>query len=364
MRRAVLMGAALTLAVPAVAQARDVHALDDQGNLLRVDSRYPGVVLDEVAISGLPAGVRLVGIDIRSTTNTLVGAGTDNVMYQVNQDTGAATPIGSGFNPGLVGASFGVDVNPVPDAMRVTSDSNMNYRLSFASGDHGAGSPDGALNPGSPQVVASAYTNTDLTVNKPAGTRLFGIDRNTDQLLSQNPPNAGTLVDAKSIGVDVGSRTGFDIADGIGYMSTNVGDGAGTKLFRIDLNTGAATELGPIGTGRLVRKDDVPSRTVTAIAVRQPAVGPPAVNMPPNVTIVATTPSPKPKQNAAYIAQANDPDGAIVKVEWDRDGDGTYDISTGAAQRIPLDAGRHVVRVRATDNLGARAVATLRVTAR
>lgn len=363
-RRAVLMGAALSLAVPAVAQARDVHALDDQGNLLRFDARYPGVLLDEVAIGGLPAGVSLLGIDIRSTTNTLVGAGTDNVMYEVDQDTGAATPIGSGFAPGLVGGSFGVDVNPVPDALRVTSDSAMNYRLSFASGNHGAGSPDGTLNPGAPQVVASAYANAGLTVNRPAATTLYAIDRNTDQLLTQNPPNAGTLVDAKDIGIDVGSRTGFDIAEGIGYMSTNVGDGRGTKLFRIDLNSGAATELGPIGTGRLVRKDDVPSRTVTAIAVRQPAIGPPAVNMPPNVTVVATTPAPRPNQNAAYIAQANDPDGAITKVEWDRDGDGTYDISTGASQRIRLEAGRHLIRVRATDNLGARAVGTLRVTVR
>lgn len=363
-RRAVLMGAALTLAVPAVAQARDVHALDNQGNLLRVDARYPGVILDEVAISGLPSGVRLVGIDIRSTTNTLVGAGSNNVMYEVNQDTGAATQIGTGFTPGLMGGSFGNDVNPVPDALRVTSDSNMNYRLSFASGNHGAGSPDGALNPGSPQIVGSAYTNADLSVNRPAGTTLYAIDQNTNQLLTQNPPNAGTLVDAKNIGVDVGSRTGFDIANGIGYMSTNVANGQLTKLYRIDLNSGAATELGPIGTGSLVRKDTLPTRTITAIAVRQRMAGPPAVNIPPNVTVVATTPAPRPNQNAAYIAQANDPDGAITKVEWDTDGDGTYDVVTGASQRIRLAAGSHTIRVRATDDLGARTVGTLRVTVR
>ena len=36
---------------------------------------------------------------------------------------------------------------PVPDALRITSNAEQNYRIAFATGNHGANSPDGALNP-------------------------------------------------------------------------------------------------------------------------------------------------------------------------------------------------------------------------
>lgn len=360
-RRGVALGLAAMMAIPAAAQARDVFATDADGNLLRVDTRFPGVILDEAPISGLPAGVSLVGIDIRSTTGQLVGAGNNSVVYSIDPSTAVDSPIGQGFSPGLSGTAFGVDVNPVPDALRVTGDGGLNYRLAFASGNHGAGSPDGALNPGTPRIVASAYTNAGISATRPTSTTLFGIDHASDTLQIQDPPNAGTLGQPRPLGVDVGERTGFDIADGIGYMSANPGGASGTVLYRVDLNSGAATALGPIGTGSLVARSDRPSRTITGIAVRQAVVGPSAVNVPPQVTVVATTPSPRPGQRAAYIAQATDPDGWITKVEWDTDGDGRYDLESGASQRIPLAAGTHTVRVRATDNHGARTVGHLRV---
>jgi len=54
-RRAIALGAALALAAPAAAQARDIYATDSAGNLHRLDSRTPGVVLDTVPVTGLPA---------------------------------------------------------------------------------------------------------------------------------------------------------------------------------------------------------------------------------------------------------------------------------------------------------------------
>lgn len=364
LRRAVLLGAAMSLAVPFAAQARDIHMVDGQGNLLRADVRHPGVILDQTPLTGLPPGVAIAGIDVRSTTGQVVGVGSNGIVYSIDANTGATSAIGTGFSPGLEGTTFGVDVNPVPDALRVTGNTGINYRLSFATGDHGAGSPDGALNPGSPDIVASAYLNPGLSSTTPAATTLYGIDRAGNSLVTQDPPNAGTLVDPKPLGVNVGSRTGFDIAEGIGYLSTNPDDGDGTNLYRVDLGTGATTLLGPVGTGSLVIRDGLSSRTITAMTVRQPVVGPPSTNIAPAVTIVATTPAPRPNQNAAYIAQATDPDGNITRVEWDTDGDGTFDVDSGASQRIRLAEGLSTVRVRATDNRGARTTSEIRVQVR
>jgi hypothetical protein len=361
-RRALALGAALALAAPVAAQARDIHATDSSGNLLRFDSRTPGVILDSTPITGLPSGVSLVGIDVRPATGDLVGVGSNSTLYTIDPGTAVAAPIGTGFTPGLAGTSFGVDVNPVPDALRITSEANQNYRIAFGTGNHGAGSPDGALNPGDPSIVASAYTNSALTATRPATTTLYGIDSATDQLVTQNPPNDGTLVDGKPLGIDVGDQTSFDIAGtkNLGYLATTPPGGTGAVFYRVDINTGRATILGPIGTGSLLRSKGTPRLAITGIAARQEVVAPRA-NVPPTVTIVKTTLKPRPGQRAAYIAQAADPDGAIAKVEWDTDADGAFDDATTLSLRVGLPAGVHTLAVRVTDDSGARTTGTVRV---
>jgi len=360
-RRALALGAALALAAPAAAQARDMYITDSAGNLHRLDSRHPGVILDTVPVTGLPAGVSLIGIDVRPATGDLVGAGSNSAVYTINADTGAAVAIGAGFTPGLTGTSFGVDTNPVPDALRITSNGEQNYRISFVSGNHGMGSPDGALNPGDPSIVASAYTNSTVSAVRPTMTTLYAIDAAANTLSVQNPPNAGTLTDPKPLGVDVGDNTSFDIAGSgnLGFMVTTPAGGSGAVLYRLDITTGAATELGPIATGSLLRTKGTPRLTVTGLAARQEVTSPKA-NTAPNVQIVKTTLRPKPGQKAAYIAQAADPDGAIAKVEWDTDGDGAYDDASGASIRLGLPAGIATIGVRVTDERGARTSTTTR----
>ena len=360
-RRAIALGAVLALAAPAAAQARDIYATDSGGDLLRFDSRFPGVVLDRTPLTGLPAGVSLVGIDFRPATGDLVGVGSNSVIYTLNSGTGATVPLGTGFAPGLNGTAFGVDVNPAADALRITSDADQNYRIAFASGNHGALSPDATLNPGNPSVVASAYTNSALTAARPATTTLFDIDAASDQLLTQNPPNAGTLVNGKPLGVNVSERTSFDIA-GIqnrGFMVTTPVGGTGARLYSVDLATGRAGELGPIGTGSLVGRG-TPRLTITGMAARQESVGPRA-NIAPAVTIVPTTVRPAAGQRAAYIARATDADGDIARIEWDTDADGRYDDAVGATVRVGLKAGTRTLAARVTDESGARTWASLAV---
>src|SRR5262249_57106569 len=65
-------------------------------------------------------------------------------------------------------------------------------------------------------------------------------------------PNGGGIGAAGPLGVglDAGSDAGFDIAAGGGaYAALKVG--GVTRLYTVNLTTGAATAVGPIGNGAL-----------------------------------------------------------------------------------------------------------------
>ncbi len=365
-RSALALGAALLLAAPAAAQARDMFGTDDRGNLLRFDHQTPGLLLDRTPITGLPAGVALVGIDVRPSTGGLVGVGSDSVVYALDAATGAATPIGAGFQPGLAGTSFGVDVNPVPDALRITGDAGINYRISFATGAHGAGSPDGALNPGTPRVVASAYSNSAVTPVRPAGTTLFAIDAGSDRLLIQRPPNAGTLVEVGRLRTDVEGAVGFDVAGTpvAGWLTSRPRGGPGSVLYRLNLGTGRAIALGRIGTGSPVKNRGTGRVQITGLAARQDLAAPLAGNLEPTVRLLSTVRVARAGARVAYVAAGADPDGRIVRTDWDLDGDGAFDDARGRSIRVARPAGSLRIAARVTDAAGATATATLRVRVR
>jgi Domain of unknown function (DUF4394) len=230
--------------------SRMFYATTDQNLLVQFDERRPDRLQDVQAITGLPAGVTLRGIDFRPATGDLYGVGSDNIVYRVNPVTAIAIGEGPAFTPGLSGNSFGVDFNPTVDKIRVTSDAAQNLRLNPDEGT--VLMADKNLNPGMPQVVGSAYTNSSFSATKPTATQLFAVDAATDQLFLQNPPNDGTLTMGKRLRIDVGQQTGFDIAgdDNVGYLATSTSRSRGSTLYRVDVTTGKTRELGKIGSGR------------------------------------------------------------------------------------------------------------------
>ena len=125
---------------------------------------------------------------------------------------------------------------------------------------------DGALIPGmvvsplDPNIGAGAYTNNFAGA---ASTTLYDIDFFRDRLVIQNPPNNGTLMRvgelsplAPPIGADITNElVAFDISglSAIAYASlTSPGTGF-SSLYTINLGTGAATLVGPIGAGLAIR---------------------------------------------------------------------------------------------------------------
>ena len=238
--------AASTLAVPGAAWAAEAFYGVTQGNrLVTFQSDNVTNVAPSHAITGLPGGENIVGLDVRPLNGQLYGLGKTSRLYVINPRTGAARQVGTTpFIPVLAGTSFGFDFNPTVDRIRVTSDAEQNLRidpddgtvtgvdtnLAYAAGDPGAGT--------NPSVGGSAYTNSFAGATS---TTLFDIDNARHALVTQNPPNDGTLTTVGVLGTN-NNAVAFDIGEGnIGYAVLN-GEQNRQNLFRIDLTNGHATQ--------------------------------------------------------------------------------------------------------------------------
>ena len=73
-----------------------------------------------------------------------------------------------------------------------------------------------------------------------------------DTLVTQAPPNNGTLNTIGPLGVNPGVRNGFDISPTTGVPFAALRNAGPSALYRIDLGTGAATPLGAIGSGLIL----------------------------------------------------------------------------------------------------------------
>lgn len=264
-RLAMLTG--LLLALHPSARAEQIVALTAANQLVTFDSATPGSLQSTVAISGLLAGDALVGIDLRPSNNILYGFAIGSAaggpasgvgkVYSINRATGVATLSATlAADPAdatpptpyasVSGTYFGVDFNPVADRLRVVSDTGQNLRINVATG---LTQLDGALayaaadtNAGTtPQVYASAYTNS---VAGAASTALYNLDGAIGTLVTQAPPNDGTLNTVALVDAIVSPDSAFDISGqtGAGFVVLD-----GSSLSTIDLTTGAINQLGAIG---------------------------------------------------------------------------------------------------------------------
>lgn len=231
-----------------------VFGLTTANNLVRFNSSRPNTILGSVAITGLQGGENVLGIDFRPATGQLFALGSTSRIYRVDTTTGAATSVGTLTTP-ILGTNFGFDFNPVPDRIRITSDMEQNLRanpndgtnlvdtiLAYAVGDPNTGA--------NPNVVASGYTNS---FGGATATTLYNIDSNLDILVTQNPPNAGTLNTIGSLGVNASGEAGFDIAAGnnTALAALSAPSSTSSALYSVNLSTGAAMLIGPIGGAQL-----------------------------------------------------------------------------------------------------------------
>lgn len=245
-------------------QAELVTALTNNNTLVNFDTLTPGMT-SSVSITGLAGGDFLSGIDSRPANGALFGlavSGTTGRLYTIDRVTGAAS-LQSTISTALSGNFFGVDFNPTVDRLRLVSDTGQNLRINV---DSGAAIIDGALqyaagdpNVGTPpQVVAAAYSNNFATA---LSTTLYTLDLATQSLVTQAPPNAGTLNTIGSLGGILFPEAAFDISGitGMAYAVLN-----GFELVQVDLTSGATSSLGAIDTPGSIIGFAAPS-SITAV---------------------------------------------------------------------------------------------------
>ncbi len=272
--RPLFCAAALAVgALAPAAHAATVFSLASSGTqLIRFDSATPGSVTTVGAISG--ATTNLGGLDFRPADGLLYGySNQTGTVYSVNISTGATTLVAAISAP--TNTSFlGIDFNPVPDRLRIVTNTDQNLRVNLAGGAtvvdgtlvYAAGDPNFGVSPG---IIDAAYTNSDT--DAATGTTLYYIDYFTNTLVSTANPNAGLLNTVGALGVDTDSNVGFDIFTDLGvntaYAALRVSGVNG--FYGINLATGAATLLGVVGnTIPMYGLAVVPGRT--AVPVPEP----------------------------------------------------------------------------------------------
>jgi hypothetical protein len=183
---------------------------------------------------------RLLGIDYRPNTDTLIGVTDAFEVINIDPANGMTTPLVTMDTPLPIegDAPVIVDINPAADALRFMS-GTTNHRVNLTTG---AVMVDGSLYwdgmDGAPMVGATAYSNS---FGKPEATAMYNIDTGAHALLRQTAPNDGTNVMIGELGAMVEGPVAFDIATDA--MGTNTAWlSANGAVHTLSLETGMVTQ--------------------------------------------------------------------------------------------------------------------------
>jgi len=269
----------------------------------RPPSGSPGRLCSNTPITGIPAAQAIIGADIRPNDGLIYAvtrdAGNAGRLYTIAAD-GAATLVASlAADPNdtssaysaLDGTHFALDFNPIPDRLRLVSNTGQNLRLSVAAtaasptvpptlaAPAGSVTTDTALTTAGGAmaragITAAAYTNSLAGGNAASlNTTLYALDSVLNSLtrIGADPGN-GTAGDAgnpnsgivnavaelrvanpdgtpSATVIDIGDATGFEIVGTTGQalMAATVGANTNASLFTVALtgpNAGAAVNVG------------------------------------------------------------------------------------------------------------------------
>jgi hypothetical protein len=244
-------------------QARgELAGVSISNRLVTFERSAPGKLCTSAAISGMGAAETVLGIDQRPADGALYALGSSGKLYTLNLDSAAATvksmltadaaDVSDAFTA-LSGTNFGVGFNPVPDRLRVVSDTGQNLRINV---DTGAVTTDATLTPGVLGASAVAYTNSFAGAKS---TTLFALAGGSLARIGGDPatggacpadvtnPNCGIVTPVSSLGlVGVAAVDGFDIdprtgATGSALAAISLGAASTSSLYDVDLATGVAS---------------------------------------------------------------------------------------------------------------------------
>lgn len=225
-----------------------------------------------IGAGALPDGESLRALDFRPATGELFLVAASGRVYARASlaSTAALTLVGSIAPPA---GPFSVDFNPVPDRIRLVTESGQNLRLNPLTGtvantDTPLAYAAGDTATGAPRLAAVGYTSPFAGVSV---TTLYGIDADRGTLVRQGgvngdpSPNGGVLTTIGSLGLGTVAVAGLDVTPaGTAYAALRPA-GAPTRIYTIDLQTGRATFVNTFA--------EVGSETIVDLAVVLPAGG-------------------------------------------------------------------------------------------
>ena len=256
-----------------------VYALSGS-NLLSFDTTNPSAA-PVTAITGVGANESLVGLDFRAQDGGLYTLGVDAgantaTLYKVSTQTGQATAIGTPSSvkfvdtvgspvdlPDPSAVSYGVAFDPATGQLRVVTANGLNFRIDPTSGaaidgNTGlAGSVNGVNTDGAINGLPTGSTGVDATafVGGAGSATQYTLDAASNGLFVQGA-NSGSQtarvgVTLNGAPLDFTRANGFDVSGNTGVTALTVNNV--TRIYEIDLTTGAATDLGtaPQGTSGL-----------------------------------------------------------------------------------------------------------------
>ncbi len=288
MRRHLLatVAAVASFGLPAGAQADTAHVVSTGNQLLSFDTFSPGTMTAQRAITGLGVGETVQGLDYRPADRQLyafavpTAAAIETVRtYTLDPATGAATLVGPSRGSAIAEVPAGYGYDAVLDRVRRVDTNDRNFRLR----------PDGAFvsdtslaATNTPDVVGLAF---DRSFQGATLSTAFAIDRTGSRLdriggVDGFPSaSSGIVTPIGAFGVTIKSTAdaGFDISvDGRAFAALTGEADSLTRLYKIDLATGAATAVGSIGAG-----DKLVSSLALVPGTEKLAPDPPAAPPPP-----------------------------------------------------------------------------------
>jgi len=222
-----------------------IVGLTDRNEIVAFTAEAPNLAR-VTPISG--TGGRLIGIDYRLNRD-LYGIGSDNVVYRINTETGAARRSAALAQALPQSSSYTVDFDPHFDGLRVITAEGQSLRVNVDNGrvqierpvaydpkDRNAGKK--------PSITAGAYINA---YPGSFATQLFDYDSSNSAYVIQDPPESGRLVTVGSSGLPAGTRiAAFDIVTDIQYEYHGFAI-VGTTLHRVNVGRGTLTRIGDVG---------------------------------------------------------------------------------------------------------------------
>ncbi|PTL58590.1 DUF4394 domain-containing protein [Paraconexibacter algicola] len=342
----------------------------DGTTLTRITSTAPGSAL-ATGILGMASGETMVAVAWRPADGLLYGIGVNpladtGTLYRVDPVSGAVTVIGGTSvlswitaagaavdlaSPAVTG--YGMDVDPTTDRVRLTASAGLNARVNPITGfpvDGDAANPGVQPDPGSAGVSGASFANPFAGA---ATTTLYALKAGNDTLAVQLPPNSGTQVAERPVTVG-GAPLDFSVLSSLdlppdatvtaaggessGEALAALTSGGTSRLYRLRLADGAATEIGPFG---------VPLRSlaVGAAAPDQTAPAAPVITAP--VADAALTATPAVTGTGEPGATLTVTEGPLTLCSTVVGGDGGWSCTPTA-----LAVGAHTIAVAQADRRG------------